>query len=309
MTDPAPLSSDDLDLLASSLIDGESDDLDRLSVEQRDEVQRRAEELEMARGHLAEPVALPSPSVQDRQLANATEPITDSPTAVPPLPARSSGRSSPASPDRRSSRRSARRRLVARAAMGAAAVIVLVALGLGLSRGWSSGSSRSTAASTARSASHSTVTTAPAGSPERATAREGSSADLSATGELGAIGSFATPAALAKRVGSLVQQQSLSTKSTDRFAPQAASRSATTPSLANGYAAPSRDFAAEVARCDSTVRAGRPDLRAAVLVGQATLASTPVDIVVYDNAGGASASQQLIALRAGTCEVLVDRAL
>ncbi len=290
MTDPTPLSDDELDLAASLAIDGQ-ELLDRsLSDDDRRRVEARMAELRPAVDAVGEPVPVPTAEVRAGHIAAAIAAVAEPDIAAEVDPPR----------DLRRPRRGRARAVAPWAAAAAAVVLVVAALASLAGRGDSHSAATSATFQPVAGAlaENSTITTA--ASPQTRQYENATGSDA-----LSDLGSVATADALdALVLRTLHSRTTALGAATGTSSPTLATAGSTTTTTA-----PSSSSGSGVASCAAAAAALRPAVGAVVLQARATLDGRRVVLLVYDTAGSTSASRRLVAFDAASCEVLVDRPL
>jgi hypothetical protein len=291
MTDPTPLSDDEIDLAASLAIDGQELRDQPMSDADRVRVEARMAELRPAVAAVGEPVTPPSSETRighiEAALAAATEPST---------------LSSP-SPARRARRRRARA-VAPWAAAAAAAVLVVVVLASLAGRG-----SHNTAATSAGfqpvagTAQGVSTTTLPVSSQSRDYASAGGFGSLDNLGSVATVEGLDALArhALNGKTGSTGTATGLSTD-TSGSNPPTASTSTTSPALSESANSP-------IESCVQAAGSPAPAVGRVLLQARATVGTRPVLVVVYEAAGTSDGPRHLVVFEMPSCRVLVDRRL
>ncbi len=307
MSPDSPLSQDDLDQLASAVVDGDLDLLDGLSEDDRRAVDRRVSQSRAALDGLSAPVALPSPSIRRDQILKAVATSLDA-------PGRDDAEEAPVASVTVAAARTTGSRWAAisrwsRPALAVAAAVVVIALAIAGVRAMATNSSRSTAKATSSAgrAPSTTVPFAPAGGVTGSQSQSTAGSAASAATDLGDVGHAATAAALVRLVTDARSRELGNAPNAGALDNNGATSTTTAPGTNPSSA---RQFdVRSAASCDGSLRAAHPRLGALTSVANATLGSVPVDVLVYRDPSVGGSAERLIAIKTGTCQVLVDRPL
>ena len=285
MTDPTPLSDEELDLAASLAIDGQEWTGRPIPAGDRPRIDARAAELRAAVVHVGEPVVVPGATERDRQIAAALAAASTGATTA-------TGTGTTAHLALRRSRRRRLRTAAPWVAAAAAAAVVVVMVAALAGRSTSRDASTSLA-ETGASASRASSTSARPSSPGELEPTVGVTAPPD-------LGTFADADALDARVRTIIAKAEDATLGTGNT-PQAKTYSSSNT--------PSGPALAQADRCATAIGTLRPVVGRIALETGATLGSRPVAIVVFDPRGTSAGPRRLVVFDAGNCRVLVDRPL